>query len=52
VRTRVDDQLTVGAQNSLATRDRMFDQRRRGQVFPQFDDLEFFRNGKYDDPSF
>ena len=51
MRPRIDDQLAVGAQNSFAARDRVFDQRGRREVLPEFDDLEFFRNGKNDDPS-
>jgi len=29
----------------------MFDQRRRREVLPELDDLEFFGNRKNDDPS-
>jgi hypothetical protein len=51
MRPRVHDQLAVRAENSFAARDGVLDQRGPRQVFPELDDLEFFGNGKNDDPS-
>jgi hypothetical protein len=46
MRTGVDDQLSAGSENALAAFNRVLDQLGCRQVLPEFDDLEFIRNGK------
>jgi len=46
VRTRIDDQLSVGADDAFAAADRMLDELGNAEVMPKLGGLEFFRNGK------
>jgi hypothetical protein len=46
MRPRIDDELPVLAQYAFPASDRVFDQRGAGEILPELDDLEFFRNRK------
>lgn len=46
VRPRIDDELPVLSQDAFPASDRVFDQRGAGEIFPELNDLKFFRNRK------
>jgi hypothetical protein len=46
MRARVDDELTVAPEHTFAARQRVLDQLRGRQVFPQVGRFEFLRSGK------
>jgi hypothetical protein len=46
MRTRIDDELAIRSERSFTARDRMFDQRRSGEILVQLDDFEFFWDRK------
>lgn len=46
MRARIDDELTVRSKGALPPSDRVFDECGRGEILPELNDLEFFRNRK------